>query len=259
MKTKGWGITRLWTAGRRFSPSNGGAWEVELTSFAQRTPQTTEIRNVHPLPKNRHRASTSTRWYFTFGLCCHSNKTRAPMANPPNSAQLEGTPTTPPSYIRVRAVVWACGEGQTDRYTHTEDRRAWPIYISRRLRLTRNVTTFYVLWSSMNVLRLWPSDMTFTGSKWASMYAKCLGQRSLISKVIVRTQRVGVCAAYEDTLGCTELRNMPVPPIECNCITIDSCNDRFVCCACLSLNTHHDWSTWTTKLVGDVSQLCPGQ
>jgi len=25
-------------------------------------------------------------------LCCHSNETRAPMANPPNSEQLEGTP-----------------------------------------------------------------------------------------------------------------------------------------------------------------------
>jgi len=28
------------------------------------------------------------------------------IANPPHSAQLEGTPTIPPSYIRVRAVVW---------------------------------------------------------------------------------------------------------------------------------------------------------
>jgi len=40
----------------------------------------------------RHRASTSTRRHFAFGLCCHSNKTRAPIADPPNSAQLEGTP-----------------------------------------------------------------------------------------------------------------------------------------------------------------------
>ena len=28
-------------------------------------------------------------------LCCHSNKTRAPIANLPNTAQLEGTPTIP--------------------------------------------------------------------------------------------------------------------------------------------------------------------
>jgi len=62
-----------------------------------------------------------------------SNETRAPIANPPNSAQLEGTHTIPPSYIRVRAVVWACGEGQRD--THTQTR----VTNSRRLRLTRNV------------------------------------------------------------------------------------------------------------------------
>jgi len=68
----------------------------------------------------------STRWLFAFALCCHSNETRASMANPPNSAQLGGTPTIP-SYITVRAAVWECGEGQTHR-------RAWPLYISRRLR-----------------------------------------------------------------------------------------------------------------------------
>jgi len=52
------------------------------------------------------------------------------------------SPTTPPSYIRVRAIVWACGRGQPHRQTHTEThRRAWPQYISRGLRLTRNVKT----------------------------------------------------------------------------------------------------------------------
>jgi len=30
-------------------------------------------------------------------LCCHSNESRAPIANPPNSAQLEGTSTIPTS------------------------------------------------------------------------------------------------------------------------------------------------------------------
>jgi len=53
---------------------------------------------------------------------CYSNETRASIANPPNSAQLQGTPTIAPSYIRVRAVVWECGEGQSDRETdrHTD-------------------------------------------------------------------------------------------------------------------------------------------
>jgi len=54
-------------------------------------------------------------FYLGFVLCCHSNATRAPIANPPNSAQLGGSLTTPPSYIRVRAVVWAYGRGQTHR------------------------------------------------------------------------------------------------------------------------------------------------
>jgi len=82
-----------------------------------------------------HRASTSTRWHFAFVAMLSS----APIANPPNSAQLEGTRTIPPSYIRVRAVVWEGGEGQTDKQTH---RRPWLLYISR-LRLTRNVMTVF--------------------------------------------------------------------------------------------------------------------
>jgi len=94
----------------------------------------------------RHRASTSTCWHFAFGLCCHSNETRAPIANPPNSAQLEGTPTIPPSYIRVRAVVWECGEGQTDTQINTQTHRcAWSIYVSPRLRLTRNEVMYVEL------------------------------------------------------------------------------------------------------------------
>ena len=68
-------------------------------------------------------------------LCCYSNETRTPIANPPNSAQLEGTPTLP-SYIRVREVVWECGGGQTDIRTNGRGQ-----YISPRLRLTRNVIT----------------------------------------------------------------------------------------------------------------------
>jgi len=74
-------------------------------------------------------------------LCCHSNATRAPIANPPNSAQLGGSLYHAPSYIRVRAVVWAYGRGQTHRH-----RRTWPQYILRHLRLTQNV---------MNVLPDW--------------------------------------------------------------------------------------------------------
>jgi len=51
-------------------------------------------------------------------LCCHSNETRAPTANPPNNAQSEGTPYHSQSYTRVPcSSVWECGDGQTDRQT----------------------------------------------------------------------------------------------------------------------------------------------
>jgi len=74
-------------------------------------------------------------------LCCHSNETHAPIANPPNRAQLESTLyTAPPTYICVHAVVWECGEVQTDRHTEVH-RRPCPIYTSPRLRLARNVLT----------------------------------------------------------------------------------------------------------------------
>jgi len=47
-------------------------------------------------------------------LCCHSNETCAPIAYLPNTAQLEGIPYHSPNYIRVHAVMWECGEEQTD-------------------------------------------------------------------------------------------------------------------------------------------------
>ena len=73
----------------------------------------------------RHRASTSTRWHFAFTLYCHGNRIRAAIANLPNTAQLGGTLYHPPRYNRVRAVVWACGRGQTDRHTEARDHYTW--------------------------------------------------------------------------------------------------------------------------------------
>jgi len=84
-------------------------------------------------------------------MLSYNNKARVPIANPPNSAQLDGTPYhSPKSHLGPCSSV---GIGQTDRHTHTHththshthlERRAWPnrpIYISLHLRLTRNVTT----------------------------------------------------------------------------------------------------------------------
>ena len=62
-----------------------------------------------------------------------------------NSAQRQGAPHTIPQLTSGSEQY--CGNAatyrQTGRYRHTNrhtGRRAWPIYISRRLRLTRNVT-----------------------------------------------------------------------------------------------------------------------
>jgi len=94
------------------------------------------IMNAGTITQTRHRVCTSTRWHFAFTLWCHSNETRAPIANPPNTAQLRGTPTIPPSYIRVHAAVWAWGDGQTGRHRHTDVRDQYTlcvIYDSRNM------------------------------------------------------------------------------------------------------------------------------
>jgi len=68
-------------------------------------------------------------------LYCHSNETRAPIANPPNGAQLEGTPYhSPKLHPGPWSSVWECSEGQTDRHTDGRDQ-----YISHRPRLTWNL------------------------------------------------------------------------------------------------------------------------
>ena len=64
-------------------------------------------------------------------------ETLAPIAHLSNSAQLEGTLYHSPNLHPGPHSSVGMRRG-TDRETH---RRAWPIYISRRPRLTRNVTT----------------------------------------------------------------------------------------------------------------------
>ena len=72
---------------------------------------------------------------YTLRVCCHSNETRALITNPPTSAQLKGISYHSPNLhpgpcSSVRMWRW------TDRHTH---RLPCSIYISPRLRLTRNV------------------------------------------------------------------------------------------------------------------------
>jgi len=79
-----------------------------------------------------------------------------PVHRLPNSVQLERTLYSP-DYIRVRAVVWECGNGQTERQIH---RQPWPLYISPRLRLARNITKHLpynieiVMWPQITVTSL---------------------------------------------------------------------------------------------------------
>ena len=70
---------------------------------------------------------------------CHSNATRAPIANPPNSAQLGGSLYHAPKLHP--GLCSSVGVGpRTDRQTH---RRAWPQYILCRLRVTQNVINYW--------------------------------------------------------------------------------------------------------------------
>jgi len=81
--------------------------------------------------------STSTRWYFAFAACFHVHRLqiRPIMHNyrwhPLPLPQV--TSTGPCNSVGMRPQ-------QTDR--HQTHRRAWPQYISRRLRLTRNVIMY---------------------------------------------------------------------------------------------------------------------
>ena len=52
-----------------------------------------------------------------FALCCHSNATRAPIANPPNSAQLGGSLYYPPK-LQPRPCSSVGVRPRTDRQTH---------------------------------------------------------------------------------------------------------------------------------------------
>ena len=64
-----------------------------------------------------HGVRTRMYWQWYIRVYYHRNETRAPIANPPNNAQREGTPCHSPKLHPGRGVVWECCEGQTDRHT----------------------------------------------------------------------------------------------------------------------------------------------
>jgi len=66
-----------------------------------------------------HQAQSEYKHSLTFRVrvCCHSNKARAPIANPPNSAQIQGTPYPSPKYLRPCSSV--AMRPRTDTHTQT--------------------------------------------------------------------------------------------------------------------------------------------
>ena len=97
----------------------------------------------HLLVTNQRRAHTPRKLWFA--LCCHSNATRAPIANPLNIAQLGGS-----LYHASKLHPGPCSSvglrPQRDRH-----RRAWPQYILRRLRLTQKVKMVVIWYNSSHI------------------------------------------------------------------------------------------------------------
>jgi len=99
------------------------SWQV---SFCRCGPTQPRVAAEMKASWTSHKASTSTCWCFAFGAMfsySHSNETHAPIANPPNSAQLEGTPYhSPELHPRPCSSVgmWWRTDRQTDTHTHTD-------------------------------------------------------------------------------------------------------------------------------------------
>ena len=116
------------------------SWDVLLVTQQTVLKHRRKLKALTLTRKTRHRASTSTRGHFSrSALCCHSNETCAPIANPANSAKLESNP-----YHSQKLHLGPCSSvgtrRGTDRQTHRQPR---PICILPRLRLTRNVITHW--------------------------------------------------------------------------------------------------------------------
>ena len=88
--------------------------------------------NTQSYRKSVSELKSATQWEQASSLtlqimciCCHSNKPHAPIANPPYSAKLGGTP-----YHSPKLHPWPCSnmgmQQGTDRHTH---RQSWPQHI----------------------------------------------------------------------------------------------------------------------------------
>ena len=127
----------------------------------------------------RHRAITSTRWRFAFALCCHSNATRAPIANSPNSAQLGGIPQVT-SGLCFSVGMWP----RTDRHTDARDNYTFRVVYD--LAKCNDVLRVHLWQLSFLLESLW-SDCGIDSSLW--LHFACVVDDA---KCIVGT---GVCVS----------------------------------------------------------------
>ena len=117
-------------------------WKAHAAGASILSPATEVFAGMRSV-RVRHACGVRWAWRITAGLChafqqcCHSNATRAPIASPPNSAQLGGIP-----YHTRKLHPGPCNSvsmrPRTDTQTDTQT-RVTTIHFSWSIRLTRNV------------------------------------------------------------------------------------------------------------------------
>jgi len=104
---------------------------------------------------------------------------------------------TPPSYIRVRAIVWACSRGQTDRHTDARHHK----YISRRLRLTRSVITNGIEIGRRRHDMQKVLHVLDGGSRYEFLLCTVLGRFAVCYGTVFLSVCLSVCNAGGQTVG----------------------------------------------------------
>jgi len=134
----------------------------------------------------------STRWHFAFALCCHSNATRAPIANPPNSAQLGGTLSFPKLHpaqcssmgmrpwtdtqTRVTTTHFASSTTQAKCNNYWDD-----LSLAHMLQLLFSVLCFVLIFTSLDTApKSFPGISRKKSKSWHDRRCCCLGHVTVL-------------------------------------------------------------------------------